>query len=73
MVHIEKVEKIQHLIESDPISLNIFGRGPVLFDQRSDYGKNGKQNEERNGEFERTKKINNDREESLFFTFNPIL
>jgi hypothetical protein len=57
MVHIEEVEKVQHLIQTNPVSLKIFWTGGILYDQRADDGKAGKKDKERYGEFERTEKI----------------
>jgi hypothetical protein len=57
MVHIEQIEKVQHFIQAHSVSLNIFQTGGILCNQRADDGKDCKQNEERNGEFEGTEKI----------------
>ena len=46
MIHIEEVKKVQHLIEANPISLNIFRTGGILCNQCTDNGKDGKKNEE---------------------------
>jgi hypothetical protein len=72
VVHIEEVEKVQHLIQTDPVSLNIFRTGGILCDHRADDGKDGKQNEERNGKFERPKKVIDDGKETTFFLFSRV-
>jgi hypothetical protein len=65
MVHIEEVKKVQHFIESDPVSLNIIWTGGILRDQCADDGEDGKENEERDGEFERTEKVKEYDEDSF--------
>jgi hypothetical protein len=72
MVHVEEIEKVQHLIQTDPVSLNIFRTGGILCDHRADDGKDGKQNEERNGEFEGAEKVIDNREKSAFFHFSCV-
>ena len=57
MIHIEEVKKVQHLIEANPESLNIFRTGSILCDQRTDDGKDRKQNEEKDREFKWSEKI----------------
>jgi hypothetical protein len=42
MVHIEEVEKVQHLIQTHSVSLNIFGTGGILGDQCADDGEERK-------------------------------
>jgi hypothetical protein len=68
MVHVKKVEKIQYLIESNPVSLNIIRTGCILLDECADDGEDGEQNEERDSEFEGTKKIEEYGKESPFFS-----
>jgi hypothetical protein len=67
VVHIEEVEEVQDLIDADPVSLNIFRRAGFLRNQGTNDGKDCKQNEERNGEFEGPKKIKDDGKKSTFF------
>jgi hypothetical protein len=57
VVHIEEVEKIQHLIKTYSVSLKIFRTGGILGDERADDRKAGKKNEDSDGEFKRTEKI----------------
>jgi len=66
VIHIEKVKKVQHLIEADPVSLNIFRTGGILRDQCADDGKGRKQNEERNGELDGSKKVKEKGKETTF-------
>ena len=73
MVHIEEVEEVQHLIESDPVSLNVFCLGCILCDHCSDDREKGEQNEERECEFERSEKVKEYGKESLFLSPNRIL
>ena len=68
MVHVEEVEKIQYLIEANPISLDIFRTGCILLDQCAEDRKDGEENEERNSEFNRTEKFKEYSKESLFFS-----
>jgi hypothetical protein len=72
VVHIEEVKKVQHLIKANPISLNIFRTSGILHDQGPDDGKKCKQDEERNGEFERPKKVIDDGREATFLHLNCI-
>jgi hypothetical protein len=67
VVHIEEVEKVQHLIQADPVSLDIFRTGGILCDHRADDRKDGKQNKESYGEFERPEKVVDDGKELPFF------
>jgi hypothetical protein len=53
VVHIEEVEKVQHFIQANPISLKIFWAGGVLCDERADNGKAGKKNKESYRKLER--------------------
>jgi hypothetical protein len=66
VVHIEEVKKVQHLIKANPVSLNIFRTSGILHDQGPDDGKKCKQDEERNGEFERPKKVSDYGKKSNF-------
>jgi hypothetical protein len=66
MIHIEEVEKVQHLIEPKPVSLNIFQTAGILGNHRSYDGKDRKQNEEEDRELERSKKIIQNGKESTF-------
>ena len=52
MIHVEETEKVQHLIETIPITLNIFHARCILSDQGAEYGEEGKEDEKKNGEFE---------------------
>jgi hypothetical protein len=36
VIHIEEIEKVQHLIQASPVSLNIFRTGGILGDQCAD-------------------------------------
>jgi hypothetical protein len=67
MIHIEEVKKVQDLIEANPISLNIFRTSCILRNKCTDNGKDGEQNEERNGKFEGPKKIKDDGKKSTLF------
>jgi hypothetical protein len=72
MVHVEEVEKVQHLVQANPVPLNIFGASGILYDHRSDNRKDGKQNEERNRKLERPKKVIDDGKKSTFFHFHHV-
>jgi len=67
VIHIEEVKKLQHIIELDSVSLNIFPARRILFDQRADNGEDGKQNEKKDREFEGTEKIEDDIKNPFFF------
>jgi len=73
VVHVEKIKKVQHLVEPDPISLNIFRTGGILRDQCADDREDGKKDEEGDGEFERTEKVKEYGKESLFLWPNRDL
>jgi uncharacterized membrane protein len=64
VIHIEEVKKVQDLIETRSVSLNIFRTSGILCDQCTDNRKDSKQNEERNGKFEGPKKIKDDGKKS---------
>ena len=68
MVYIEEAEEVQHFIESGPEPLDIFWTGSILFDQCADDGEDGKQNEERDSEFERAEKVEEYVKYSLFLS-----
>jgi len=72
MVHVEEVEKVQDLIQANPVSLDIFCAGGILYNHRADDGKDGKQNEERNRELEGPKKVIGDGKKSTFFHFHRV-
>jgi hypothetical protein len=72
VVHIEEVEKVQHLIETRSVSLNIFRTGGILCNHRADDGEDGKKNEEGNGKFEGPKKVIDDGREATFLHLNCI-
>lgn len=57
VIHIEKIKKVQDLIETKSVSLNIFWRGGILSNQGANDRKDGKQNEEEDRKFEGSKKI----------------
>jgi hypothetical protein len=73
VVHVEEVEKVQHLIETHPISLNVFSTGGILRDQCTDNGKECKENEEGNGEFKRTKQVIDNGKKTTFFGVDGFL
>jgi hypothetical protein len=72
MVHVEEVEEVQDLVQANPVSLNIFCAGGILYNQRPDDGKDRKQNEERNRKLERPKKVIDDGKKSTFFHFHRV-
>jgi hypothetical protein len=66
VVHVEEVKKVQHFVKANPVSLDILRTGGILHDQCANDGKECKENEERNGEFEGPEKVIEDREKSTF-------
>jgi hypothetical protein len=69
MVHVEKIEKVQHLIQANPVSLNIFCAGGILYNHRAYDRKDGKQNEQRNRKLEGAEKVIDNGKKSTFFHF----
>jgi hypothetical protein len=72
MVHVEEVEKVQHLVQVNPVSLDIFCASGILCDHRADDRKDGNQNEERNGEFEGAEKVIDNGKKTTFFHFHRV-
>jgi hypothetical protein len=66
MIHIEEVEKVQHLIEPESVSLNIFQTAGILGNHRTDDGKDCKENEEKDRELEGSKKVKQNGKKATF-------
>ena len=60
MVHVKEVEKVENLIKTNPVPSNILFTRSILCDHRANDGKDGKQNEDRYGKFERTEEVKED-------------
>jgi hypothetical protein len=66
-IHVKKVKKVQYIIEINSVSLNIFRTWCILRDNGPDDRENGEQDEQSDGEFEGTEKIEKDFKKSFFF------
>jgi hypothetical protein len=66
VVHVEEVEKVQHIMEVCPVTLDIFCTRCILTNQCTDDGEDGEKNEKCNRELERTKEIEKYLNEPLF-------